>query len=76
MSKKPRSPSTQRALDILVEGEALALDITCPNEHCAATPGQICRPYTHWVRVRDALLALPREERCRVMLLAADPDPA
>lgn len=60
MQKKPRSPSTQRALDVLAEGETLALTVACPNEDCAAEPGQICRPYMHWVRVRDVLLALPR----------------
>lgn len=41
-------------------GEELALTVMCPNEQCAAPPGEICRPYTHWVRVRWALLSLPR----------------
>ena len=43
----------------LAEGETIALTVACPNKSCAAPSGEICRPYTHWVRVRRALLALP-----------------
>ena len=50
-----------RDIDLTLErGEDLALTVECPNEACAALPGARCHPYTHWVRVRDALIALPR----------------
>jgi hypothetical protein len=50
-----------RNIDLSLEGgEQLALTVTCPNDRCAAKPGEICRPYTHWIRVRRALLSLPR----------------
>jgi hypothetical protein len=40
-------------------GEQLALTVTCPNPQCAAAIDESCRPYTHWVRVRRALLSWP-----------------
>jgi hypothetical protein len=48
-----------RRIDLDAEGETIALTVACPNKSCAAPPGEICRPYTHWIRVRQALLALP-----------------
>lgn len=66
--KSPDSPdflatlvrlATYQRRDVdLEEGEALALTVECPT--CSASPAVACTPYTHWVRVRDALRALPR----------------
>ena len=49
-------------IDLFAEGigEQLALTVTCPTKECAAAVSEVCRPYTHWVRVLDAVFALPR----------------
>lgn len=67
---KPRHPN----IDLVLErGEELALTVECPNETCAALPGAPCQPYTHWVRVRDALYELPQPDRQAAMLVDNQP---
>ena len=50
-------PTQERVRFMLAHGEELALFVKCSNKACAAEKGQPCTPYTHFIRVRDAINA-------------------